>query len=151
MRAPAVLAFSIVVLVSSLVIGSLWAYQRLAEKDRMVDYLLSDLDRMRTDKEQLSKENAQLSQDIETLSEQLDGLKTEVASAKKDAEDFLVPQEIGGTADFPIERGMAKGSESVATFAKREGTTIEVLKALNPWLDPNQPLKKFQTLWIPVK
>ncbi|MCF8480843.1 MAG: LysM peptidoglycan-binding domain-containing protein [Rhodospirillum sp.] len=151
MRAPAVLAFLIVVLASSLVIGWFWADQRLSEKDRMVDYLLSDVDQMRTDNTRLGEENAQLSREIESLSVQVDTLKADVATAKKEADATLVPQEIGSNADFPIERGMAKGGESVETFAKREGTSIEVLRALNPWLDPKQPLKKFQTLWLPIK
>jgi hypothetical protein len=150
MRASAVLAFVLVLLASSLVIGWFWATDRLAERDRMVDYLLADVDRMRGDLANLGEENSRLSEENQGLIEQVETLKATMAETKKEMDETMVPREIGSSADFPIERGMAREGESLATFAKREGTSVEVLKALNPWLDPSQPLKKYQTMWLPI-
>jgi hypothetical protein len=56
-----------------------------------------------------------------------------------------------GTADFPIQRAMAEAGDTVAGFAGREGTTEEIVRALNPWLGEATELDGFQTLWVPKR
>lgn len=82
------------------------------------------------------KHSAELEQQNTLLRQRLDGT--------------YVATEIRGMADFPVLRGMSRRGDTVETFAKREGTTAEVILALNPWLRKRKkPLVDYQTVWIP--
>lgn len=84
----------------------------------------------------LEKHSADLEQQNALLRHRLDGT--------------YVATEIRGMADFPVLRGMSRRGDTVETFAKREGTTAEVILALNPWLRKRKkPLVDYQTVWIP--
>lgn len=82
----------------------------------------------------------------EDLSLRVDALQADLAEARSTR---LEVREVRGTADFPIERAMARGGDTVAAFAEREGTTEAVVRALNPWLGETATLDGFQTLWVP--
>lgn len=82
------------------------------------------------------KHSAELEQQNTLLRQRLDGT--------------YVATEIRGMADFPVLRGMSRRGDTVKTFAKREGTTPEVILALNPWLRKRKkPMVDYQTVWIP--
>ncbi|ABC22532.1 hypothetical protein F11_08920 [Rhodospirillum rubrum F11] len=146
-----VLVFLVVILGAGLGGGALWARHTLAEKDRLVDYLLADVERLRQSSSRLAEENSQLARDLETLRADLASEKQARAAQQTTIEESMVPREIGSKADFPVERGMARPGESVSDFAKREKTSVSVLKALNPWLDEAKPLQHYQTLWLPIR
>ncbi len=144
------------ILVVLLVIGAVWGRSALSEQERLVDYLMADVERLQKEVELLSGESADLAAEMDDLraekavaDEALAATQKTLKDVRRNVTEEMVPREVNSTADFPIERGMAKNDESVADFAKREGTSVEVLKALNPWLDPKQPLKRFQALWLP--
>jgi len=82
----------------------------------------------------------------EGLSARVDQLEAELAETKATR---LEVREVRGTADFPIQRAMARAGDTVATFAAREGTTEPVVRAINPWLGDAKDLDGWQTLWIP--
>jgi len=82
----------------------------------------------------------------ERLSAQVDQLEAELAEASATR---LEVREVRGTADFPIQRAMARAGDTVATFAAREGATESVVRAINPWLGDANDLDGWQTLWIP--
>ncbi|MQX37986.1 LysM peptidoglycan-binding domain-containing protein [Roseospira navarrensis] len=82
----------------------------------------------------------------ERLSKRVDALEANLAEAR---ETRLEVREVRGTADFPIQRAMARAGDTVAGFAAREGATEDVVRALNPWLDGSTDLDAWQTLWVP--
>jgi len=92
-----------------------------------------------------------LRQENTRLADQMEDLLTEIGTLQDQLDDARAPREIGGPVDFPIQRGMARAGDTLHSFAAREGTTVEVLRALNPWLAPDQSgLKGRQALWIPT-
>ena len=77
-------------------------------------------------------------------------LEVQNADLKRRLDSTFVASEVRGMADFPVLRGMSRRGDTVASFAKREGTTPEVVLALNPWLKKRKkPLVDYQTVWIP--
>ncbi len=110
--------------------------------------------------ELLSVENGDLARHLEqalslseTIQARADAMEIALEQARAEAESArqtrLQVREVRGTADFPIERAMAKAGDTVIGFAAREGTTEDVLRALNPWLDGAGTLSAWQTLWVP--
>ena len=77
-------------------------------------------------------------------------LETQNADLKRRLDGTFAASEVRGMADFPVLRGMSRHGDTVESFAKREGTTPEVILALNPWLKKRKkPMVDYQTVWIP--
>lgn len=147
-----------VVLTLAMMAGSWWAGNRIAEQKREIAYLTADIERLRVGLTLLEEESAALARDNAALHKSLDAAQSraatvaeEKAALEREVMETMVPREVSSSADFPVERGMARSGERLADFAARENTSVEVLKALNPWLDDAAPMKAFQTLWLPVK
>jgi LysM repeat protein len=93
--------------------------------------------------EALGEENATLKAQIATQEQKIKELTQSL-------DNTYTAVEVGGVVDFPVLRGMARPGDTVSSFAKREGTTVDILRALNPWLKDSQTtLQNRQTLWIP--
>lgn len=149
----------VVVIVGALVTGTLITTQK-----REIATLGTDIDRLRVSLALLEEENATLAQANAALraevaaardqasaqAAEVQATEDQIQSLRREMEETMVPRAVGSSADFPIERAMAQPGERLAAFAKREGTSVEVLKALNPWVDEDTPLKRFQILWLPI-
>lgn len=85
-------------------------------------------------------------------STQLAVTEKEKADLTKKLDASYAAVSVGGRVDFPVLRGMAREGDTVATFAKREGTTPDVVLALNPWLKGHKgALADRASLWIPKR
>lgn len=85
---------------------------------------------------------------------ELEGRITELAEYNANLnhrlEATFAPTEVRGMADFPVLRGMARQGDTVESFARREGTTADIILTLNPWLrGRRQVMADYQTVWIP--
>jgi len=130
-----------------------------AAHDQVSD-LTRQLDGLATENGALAMENADLARHLEdtlSLSEAIqaraDAAERDLRDARADASDPppLEVREVRSSADFPIERAMAKDGDTVAGFAEREGSTEAVVRALNPWLEDTRFLSARQTLWVPKR
>lgn len=116
-------------------------------RDDLIRSLAAAANQNRTEVARLESENAHLAQQMEILLQEIGTLNIRL-------DETYAPREVGGMVDFPIERGMARRGDTLDAFAKREGTTIETLRALNDWLPQNDATLKLadrQMLWIPKK
>lgn len=104
---------------------------------------------------ELEQTRQQLAATEASLSERTTHLavtEKEKADLTKKLDASYMAVSVGGRVDFPVLRGMARGGDTVATFAKREGTTPDVVIALNPWLKAHKgPLADRASLWIPKR
>lgn len=92
--------------------------------------------------------------ELEYRISELEGRITDLAEYNANLNNRLeatfAPTEVRGMADFPVLRGMARQGDTVDSFARREGTTPDIILALNPWLrDQRQAMADYQTVWIP--
>jgi len=92
----------------------------------------------------LESQNSLLRSENAAAAYQLEAITQELEINKK-------PRRIRSPVDFPIMRVMAKPGDTVETLAEREGSTIEVLRALNPWLENEGELVAGQMFWLPKK
>ncbi|MGB0694024.1 MAG: LysM peptidoglycan-binding domain-containing protein [Rhodospirillaceae bacterium] len=142
--------FGLLVSVGIATVGFM-VWETRVEQGKQIAFLLSDRDQIQAEQDRLRGEVEAGLNRIAELEAALESANQDREDLQTDMDEFMVPREIGSPADFPIERAMAKPGETLADFATREGTTEEVLRALNPWLDGHSGgLKKFQTLWIPI-
>lgn len=96
------------------------------------------------------RETVQLEGENARLAQQLEGLLQEVSGLKKQLDSSYAAVDVGGSVDFPVQRGMARAGDTVETFARREGTTVEVVRALNPRLSSAAAaLANRETVWLP--
>lgn len=78
------------------------------------------------------------------------GLQAEVDGLARRIEESYQPVEVGGRLDLPIHRAFARPGDTLSAIAGREGTTVAILRALNPWLgEGDVALQDRQSLWIP--
>jgi len=92
----------------------------------------------------LEDQNSLLRTEKEAAAYQLESIAQELEINKK-------PIRIRSPVDFPIMRVMAKPGDTAEILAKREGSTIEVLRALNPWLENEEKLIVGQMFWLPKR
>lgn len=138
--------------------GAVWAHGRLQAKDEALRALVVEVERVRAAEAVFEEERTILLDQITAVERERDAalkrgeaLREDVAAIERRMIETMVPREVLSSADFPVERAMAKDGERLSAFAARERTSSAVLKALNPWLDETTPLKSFQVLWIPKK
>ena len=77
-------------------------------------------------------------------------LATRLIETEEELERLYGPQPVGGPAQFPVARVLARAQDTVEILARREGTIPEVIQALNPWLEGSEDLIERQAIWVPV-
>ncbi|WP_155976152.1 hypothetical protein [Novispirillum itersonii] len=118
----------------------------LRDRNARITALEAELDQAR---QQIAAAEVSLSE----RATQLAVTEKEKADLAKKLDNSYAAVPVGGRVDFPIMRGMAREGDTVATFAKREGTTPDVVIALNPWLKGQKggQLADRASLWIPKR
>jgi hypothetical protein len=76
-------------------------------------------------------------------------LRLVISDRDKEIAGLYKPIPIDGPAEFPISRVLARAEDTVASLARREKTTSEVVLALNPWLGEERSLFEGQAIWVP--
>lgn len=96
------------------------------------------------------REAQRLDEENQSLATQMEQLQQELGSARQQLDKTYSAVEVGGAVDFPVLRGMARSGDTLKSFAAREGVSVEVIRALNPWLKSDQmALENRQTIWLP--
>lgn len=141
------------VVVVALGVGGAISWHAVNVRNVRLEALGADLAKARTDIQALTDQRDTALEELDAalrinarLSARVDALGNDLAQARQTR---LEVREIRGTADFPIQRAMAREGDTVVGFARREGTTEAVVRALNPWLDGTETLESWQTLWVP--
>jgi regulator of replication initiation timing len=86
---------------------------------------------------------------LQTVKQENADLLSEVDSLNEQLAELLQPKPVSGPARFPISRVLARQGDTVSKLAQREGTSSEVIQALNPWLQGTTDLIASQAIWIP--
>lgn len=121
----------------------------LESRDQVIRTMAARAEQMRRQTLDLAEEVDRLDDENATLAREVEGQLETIARLKADLDDSMAPEPVGSPADFPILRGMARQGDTVASFARREKTTPDVLLALNPWLIEADRLDHRQLIWIP--
>lgn len=91
-----------------------------------------------------------LDEESQGLAKQIEQLQVELGNSRRQLDSTYAAVEVGGAVDFPVLRGMARPGDTLKSFAAREGVSVEVIRALNPWIKSDQmTLTDRQTIWIP--
>lgn len=136
--------------------AAVWMAQQVAARDARIAVLAPELERLRALERVFDDERTVLMDQLVLVEQERDRARadlaherTRLADLEREVVETMVPREILSAADFPVERAMARGGETLEAFALRERTTVPVLTALNPWLKTGSTLSAYQTLWVP--
>lgn len=144
-RTIALLKVAVLLVLLASVVLSVAVLYLLQQRDQAIEGLAVRVLEARREAESLDAENQELTFRIEEL-------LGEVRTLASRLEEGYAPVEVGGPVDFPIMRAMARPGDTVAVLAAREGTTPDVVRALNPWLPGVQAkLQDRQALWVPKR
>lgn len=144
-RGSRLLLVTLMVCLAVLLGGGAKLMTDLKDRDARLSVLTEELERSR---QQLAAQEVALSERTTALAV----TEQEKAALTQKLDSTYAAVDVGGRVDFPVLRGMARGGDTVAVFAKREGTTPDVVMALNPWLKTHKgPLADRASLWIPKR
>ncbi len=97
----------------------------------------------------LQADGMTLESTLQSVKQENTDLLSEVDSLNEQLAELLQPKQVSGPARFPISRVLARQGDTVSKLAQREGTTSDVIQALNPWLKGETDLIASQAIWIP--
>lgn len=98
---------------------------------------------------ELTDANQELERRAAASEASLDATRSDMADVETELTELQKPQPVSGPANFPISRVLAQRGDTVAALARRQGTSPDVIYALNPWLDGATDLIVGQAIWIP--
>lgn len=97
----------------------------------------------------MSERSRVLEREVEAKDAALNVARSDMAHVEAELLELQKPQAVNGPANFPISRVLAQRGDTVAMLARRQGTSPDVIYALNPWLEGASDLIVGQAIWIP--
>ncbi|GEO81770.1 LysM peptidoglycan-binding domain-containing protein [Pararhodospirillum oryzae] len=145
----ALMALAITLLTATVVVGGAWTVRTVTQQRHQIATLSRDGERLRAALALAEEDGASLARRLEDAEQGRERALADLATLQRTVDETMVPREVGGSADLPVERAMSRQGETLAAFAARENTTVAVLKALNPWADETRVLQAYQLFWLP--